>query len=538
MNRAMLLLALAGCAPVDPEPFVRLSPRRQLIRLSVDLRGIHPSEEELRTMDEDDALYERYVDLWLEDPRFVERMKEIFNERFLVRTGVTPYDPAERGLGIGRALLADLLAEEPLALLGFIIQNDLPYSTIVTADHSMANPIVAAMWDMQLLEGEEGWQPARYRDGRPHAGILSMTTTWTRYPSMGGNANRHRANAISKMLLCDDYLARPIVLNRAAVDQLTVDPENAIAQNPTCQTCHSSLDPLAANLFGFFTYEEEDGLDRTIYLPENEAEWRNYAGKPPGYFGRPTQSLVDLGEAIARDPRFVDCAVQTVFEGLTQRTLHPDDWTTFQEHANVFVESGQNLKALVRSIVTSEAYRAGEVLDPDLAERIPTVKMVSPAQLESIVEASTGFVWSIRGRRALTSNEHGLNVLLGGIDSLLVVERSTTPSVGGVFTLERLAQAAAHHVAQSELDPSREEEPRLFRYVTVEDTPESAPDAFEGQIRQLYLAMTGIPLPPDAPEPAQLIALWKQQHSIDADPVRAWSAVLSAILRDPLVIFY
>jgi len=45
-----------------------------------------------------------------------------------------------------------------------------------------------------------------------------------RYPSMGGNANRHRANAVSRTLLCDDYLARPIVLNRPAVDPLSLSP--------------------------------------------------------------------------------------------------------------------------------------------------------------------------------------------------------------------------------------------------------------------------------------------------------------------------
>ncbi|MCA9571081.1 MAG: hypothetical protein KC656_24745, partial [Myxococcales bacterium] len=370
MRASLVLLALVGCGPEEePSPFEALAPRQQLIRLSVDLRGVHPSEAELLTMQETDANYEQYVDLWLQDPRFVGRMKELFNLRFLTRTGATYYDPGDRGIEVDRRVMGDIIAEEPLALLEHILNNDLPYSTVVTAQHSMANPALAAMWQMRYPDGAEGWQPSTYKDGRPHAGMLSMTTIWSRYPSMGGNANRHRANAISKMFLCDDYLARPIVLNRTAVDQLTLDPENAIRTNATCQACHSSLDPLSANLFGFFTYDDEDGIERTTYLPENEEAWRYYAGKAPGYYGRPTESLVDLGQSIAHDQRFVDCAVQTVFEGLTQREISQDDWTELSPHANTFVENGQNLKALVKSVVMSEAYRAGAVLDPVLDER-------------------------------------------------------------------------------------------------------------------------------------------------------------------------
>jgi hypothetical protein len=539
MRTLVLALAFVGCAPEEePSVFELLPPRQQLIRLSVDLRGVHPSEEELATMDAGDVLYDDYADLWIEDPRFVDRMKEVFNQRYLVRTGQTYYDGRERGVDLDRRVLADIVANEPLALLEHVIENDLPYSTMVTAEHSMANPALAALWQMDYPRDGEGWQPATYKDGRPHAGMLSMTTIWSRYPSMGGNANRHRANAISKMFLCDDYLSRPIVLNRAAVDELTLDPENAIRANSTCQSCHSTLDPLSATLFGFFTYDDEDGIARTTYLPENEEAWRYYAGKEPAYYGRPTTDLRDLGAQLATDQRFVDCAVETVFEGLTQREITHDDWSELAPHANTFAAEGQSIKKLVASIVKSEAYRAGAVHDEATAERIATVKLTSPAQLESIVEGITGFTWTFRGRRGLSTNDRGIPVLLGGIDSQFITERTYVPSVGGVFTQERLAQAAGYHVAQNDLSPGREGEARLLKFVTAEDTPESNPDAFRGQIHQLYLEITGVPLPADAVEPDQLIALWKYQHSVEADPIRAWGSVVSAVLRDPLVLFY
>ena len=114
------------------------------------------------------------------------------------------------------------------------------------------------------------------------------------------------------MLLCDDYLARPVILSRAAVDQLTVDPESAINENDACQSCHSTLDPLASHFFGFFKEDEDDySVD---YQPEREEVWREYSGKAPAYYGVPTANMEEMAQLIAEDSRFVDCAVQTVFE--------------------------------------------------------------------------------------------------------------------------------------------------------------------------------------------------------------------------------
>lgn len=543
VGAVVALLLGAACVPGDGEPddgLTLLSPREQLVRASMDLRGIHPTEEELQAIDADPALYPQFVDRYLDDPRFSERMRELYDLRFLTRTGDTYFDPAEAGLAdVDAADVARSIADEPLRLLSHLVERDLPITDLVLADYTMADPILARMWDLEYPEGESGWQPATYRDGRPAAGVLTMTTTWQRYPSMGGNANRHRANAVARTLLCDDYLARPIVLDRAAVDQLTVDPEDAIASNTTCQSCHSTLDPLAAHFFGFFHYDATGDLrDATTYLPENEEAWRDYSGEPPGYFGTPTASLDELADAIASDPRFVDCAARTVLEGLGQRAYEDADWSDFQLHRQVFVDAGLRVRPLVRSVVTSRAYLAVAAADAALAERLATVRTASPAQLAAVIEALTGYRWTFDGRDGLTEHDLGLPVLAGGIDGRYVTSPSREPAVGSVLVLERLAQAAAWHVAAHDLDPERTDPATLLAFVTVEDTPESAPDAFHAQVRDLWLRVTGIPLPADATEPEEAATLWKQLHSVEASPTRAWAGVVSAALRDPRVLFY
>lgn len=533
------LLLLASCDPAPDETFEPLAPRAALIRLSLELRGVRPTEAELQAAEADPGAYDAFADRWLEDPRYVARMREVFNARYLTRTGDTYFDPAEAGLEeLDGALVADSIGDEPLQLLSYILENDLPYSYMVTSPHTMADPYLAAMWNLERDEGE-GWQPATWRDGRPAAGLLSMTTIWQRYPSMGGNANRHRANAISKMLLCDDYLSRPIVLDRAAVDLLTVDPENAIATTPSCQSCHASLDPLSANLFGFFHYDAVDTLDGAItYLPENEQGWREYAGKEPGFYGRPTANLVELGAALAADPRFADCAVKTVWEGFAQRPYTDADWEEFQALREVYDDAGGRLTPVVRAIVTSEAFKAGATTDADLDERLATVRLVSPVQLADSVAAITGYRWTFDGREGLAGNDLGLPVLAGGIDSRYVVLRSYTPSLGMAFVQERLAQAAARHVAEHDLAEGRVEDAILLKYVTAADTPASNPEAFDAQIRHLYLAITGEPLADDATEPAELAAMWTELLGVEDSPTAAWAGVVSVILRDPRVIFY
>jgi hypothetical protein len=395
------------------------------------------------------------------------------------------------------------------------------------------------MWDLDYPAGSTDWQPAYYRDGRPMAAILSMDTIWQRYPSMGGNANRHRANAVSKMLLCDDYLARPIVLNRSNIDQLTVDPEVAILSD-SCQSCHSSLDPLAAHFYGFYRYDSGDmGLrDSTRYLPENEEGWRDYANKPPAYYGRPTGNLPELADALVQDPRFADCAVRTAWEGLTQRELTDADWTEIQGVRDVFVSGDMQIKPMVKAIVTSRPYLAAAVADAATDARVATVKTASPAQLAGIIEGITGYRWTFDGQDGLTDPTNGLGILAGGVDGAFVSVANYKPSVGSAFVQERLAQTAAYDVAAHDLDPARTDAARMLTYVTVATTPDADPDVFDAQIRDLYLRATGVALAANAPEPGQLAVLWKQLYSVEASSTQAWAGVLSAILRDPRVLFY
>ena len=78
---------LAGCQDEKTEQaeYQLLAPRDQLIRLSMDLRGTHPTEGEMYQFENSDplaqdTLYANYADEWIADPHFIGRVKEIFNQ--------------------------------------------------------------------------------------------------------------------------------------------------------------------------------------------------------------------------------------------------------------------------------------------------------------------------------------------------------------------------------------------------------------------------------------------------------------------------
>ncbi|MFK7929210.1 MAG: DUF1549 domain-containing protein [Myxococcota bacterium] len=559
------LAMIAGCNPdgadLAPDDVVEdgielLSARRQLIRLSVDLRGAHPSRADLEFIEQHPDAYEQYVDRYLEDPRFVQRMTEIWNRSLRTRTGQTYFDPREAGLGmLSDETVADSIGEEPLKMIAHVIEKDLPFSEVVTADYTLADPIVAAMWDLPYPEGKTGWQQTAYDDGRPMAGLLSSTTLWQRYPSAGVNSNRHRANSVSRIFLCDDYLSRPVSFSRTQIDTLTTgDPEDVIQNTQVCQSCHSTLDPFASHFFGFWWEIEGELDDQTLYRPEDEPAWRTQMGShvSPAFYGIPTRGMEEMAQHLAEDPRFVECAVRTTFDGITQRDSSDLDRDEMWTHRVAFEDSGLVVRDLVRSIVTSRTYRAQSIIDAELAtegleERLPVLKTVTPAQFEGIIHSKTGYRWSMNGRPALAKNVQGLAVLSGGTDSLYVNEPNSDPSVGLVFVQERLAQAAGWHVATHDLDPDRDGEAILLKYVTREDSPETNREAFQIQIEQLYLDVLGVPLerpegaedaPGEPPEVAELIRMWKQLYSVDADPDKAWAGIVSVVLRDPMLIFY
>ena len=211
------------------------------------------------------------------------------------------------------------------------------------------------------------WLPVS--DRGPHAsGILTMPVFLTKYGS-----RRARAHVAYNAFLCKDFVA----------DSVKLAPSNEpdLTKRPGCSTCHQTLEPMAA----YFTRvaesdwtwlpattfpmsnprcgkgEKMNGLCKQIYDPAFDMLRGGYAAPSHAESG-PT----GLAQDIVSAPEFAPCVVQNVAQSLLGRVLEPDDDAWKTQLVKTFVDGGYRMRALVRAIVTSPRYRAGN----DTASRL------------------------------------------------------------------------------------------------------------------------------------------------------------------------
>jgi hypothetical protein len=539
-----LMIPLLACVVSPPEPsgpevadpvevvespVELLTPVQVLQRASLDLRGVRPSVQEVEAIEADPSRLDGMIESFMADDRFGERVRDLYSTIYLTRSdyfyvGASDYDQTDE------AAFARAVGDEPLRILSTIAEEDLPYTQIVTADWTMADESIGRAWPLDYPDDAEGWQKVRYTDGRPHAGILSTNGLWWRYMTNGSNANRGRANAISRILLCEDYLGKPISFDRNVnlLDQGAVN--DALQTNEGCVACHATLDPIASYLWGFYYFNYDSRDDTTYYHPERETYWRSMTGVEPGWYGTPGYDLVDLGGQIAADPRFPVCMVEQSFELFLGRTATLEDTQALSDLREVFLRNDLRLRPLFAAVVATDAYRAAPSEDPAFASR----KMLSSDQLGTVLFDLTGFRFTYYGYDMLQTDTYGLRTLAGGVDGTYSTRPAAEPTATMVLVHERVAQAAADYVVAAD----QEESPRLFTEVALSATPDSDPEGFTAQIQLLHLRLYGTRVAADGPEVAANTELWRELYAAEGRTDRAWADLLSTLLRDPAFLLY
>ena len=161
----------------------------------------------------------------------------------------------------------------PLELIAHVVENDLPYTEILTADYVMANPMAAEafgaatafenpddVYEFKPSDIVNYYRPCegryvREREGLfvidsgpcatqlPYAGILNSKVFLQRYPTTATNRNRARSRwTYYHFLGLDIEKSAPRTTDPVAL----ADTNNPTMNNPACTVCHTGLDPVAA----------------------------------------------------------------------------------------------------------------------------------------------------------------------------------------------------------------------------------------------------------------------------------------------------
>ncbi len=522
-----------GDTMVEEEPtpgpeYVVLEGGRLLRRMSLDLRGILPSLAELQEVQADPSRVDALRDAYLEDPRFEQRLVQLFAEQWHTQVDdflVTYREYQELASSPGSEFPFERsVGDEPLRLMAHVAANNHPFSEILTADYTLANEVLASVWSLDYPADGEGWEVSRYTDDRPAAGVLATNGLWWRYHTTVSNYNRGRVAALVRLLVCEDYLARPVSLEQAEFEE-GEGVEDALRGNPYCMGCHSSLDPIASALFGFYSLNEYNIFEIDRYHPEREPLGSQLLETQPEWFGVPISGLGDLGSTIAEDPRFPRCVAERMTKGLLRRDVGLDDYETIEVLRQGFVDSGLQLKHLIRAITDLPAYRAADVSGSDVS----TLHMLGAPRLADIVEELTGFRWSYWGFDLMTSDTTGFRVMAGGVDGAFVTDPQRTPGLTWLLVIQRLAEAGSGSAIQG----FGSSDSPLFADLNIGHSPGDA--VFDRTLEDLVLLLTGRPL--DSTHRESLVALWQALRNT-ASVEDAWAGVFAALLQDPEVLSY
>ena len=558
--------------PQDDVEIVELTPQQHLTRASMAIRGTRPTLAERNEIDENPDRIGALVDRWLDSPQFAETIRSLHNEALLAVPDYFYYPAGFLAIdelaGMDRYTINRSVMEAPLRLVEHVVMNDRPYSEIVTADYTMADGTVAAVWGLDYGGDGESWEVTAWADGRENAGVLADSWLWQRHQSTDSNANRGRANAVASALLCSDFLATPIDVD---VNIDLSDPNavsEAVQQNPSCAACHAQLDPLASYFRGFNPgyvpeLQCEEGFGDCTYpmqTPWYEDLFPEILGvemQPAAYYGQEGDGLRFLGQHIADDPRFASCAVKRFYGYLLQVDLDRVPEDVEESLTESFTDSGLDAKALVKSIVLSDDFRLSHVVaaDPsapteaELAVAELGLLKARPDALARMVDDLTGFVWVTNlnglpdgmggtldlGRVPLMEDSFlGYAVLGGGIDSMYVTQPAHAYTGPNFLVLETLAREAAHHVVEADFGKAAGNRKLLGRVEA--DTRDE--EAIRDQLVQLHRRFYGETLASDDAAIDELHTLWTELLAISDEPPRAWKGVLAAMLQDLRVAYY
>lgn len=345
-------------------------------------------------------------------------------------------------------------ARAPVELIAYIVENDRPYTEVVTADYTMLNrytnqgfrgnaqfgdddPI--SLFKPGQIQGymltddsfesewEEGFGLNIISEGTnmnwPHSGILNETAWLNRYPSTATNRNRARSRWTYYHFL--DFDIEKSAQRTQDADAL-MDTNNPTMNNSNCTVCHQTLDPIAGAYQDYGDaggYRDSwGGMDALPgeykYAEDSPYEWGDtwYRDmRSPGFEGQePAQgqdSLQWLGQQIINDPRFARSVVKFWWHSLMgQEPLSAPQESSdsnYQARLAAFTEQSGfindiatnlsehwNLKHTLADMILSPWFRAYATQSEELASvDFGSERLLTPEELKAKTENLTGYIW-------------------------------------------------------------------------------------------------------------------------------------------------
>ncbi len=298
---------------------------------------------------DDDATLRDQVTRMLADPRAKDAVP-LFHLQWL------DISAAQLGsLASAQPALAEaMLAEASDFSNHVILAGDGRLSTLFTAPYSYPR---GALFDIYGLS-----KPASFTDGTQvmldgteRAGLLTQAGFLVKhYRGDQEGSVVHRGITIRENLLCtpiDPPPANVMATPLPPVAGTTARDRFAAHETGSCAGCHTQMDPIG------LAFENYDGLGRyrttdggvTIDASGEIVDGGDLTGSFTG--------VVELGQKLAQSRTVADCAATQWFRFALGRIEAPDDACTLKALHDGFAASGYDVRALITTLVLSDAFR-------------------------------------------------------------------------------------------------------------------------------------------------------------------------------------
>lgn len=342
--------------PVDATDARALTDYELASRLSYFLWASTPDDElldlaasgTLRT----DAVLEAQVDRMLADPRAQSLTDDFAGQWLFSRLVGDHVVDAETFPSWTTGLAGSARTEIELFFRAFL-EEDLPVADMLTADFSYVDARLAEHYGMPtegLRAGEfvRVTMPAERRAGLlSKAGILAVTSMPNRTSPV------KRGVWVLEQLLCSHPPPPPPDVE--GFDSTEPVPGETLRErferhrsDPVCSSCHAIMDPIG------FGLERYDGVG--AYRETDSGATIDDAAELPG--GIAFTGPVELGAALAEDPRFARCVTQQTMVYALGRGMRGDDAPWIWGITERAQARGGSLRAVIREIVLSPPFRS------------------------------------------------------------------------------------------------------------------------------------------------------------------------------------
>lgn len=249
--------------------------------------------------------------------------------------------------------LRDAMIREGLAYFDLFLHGERSLSEFFSADVNFVDDTLADLYGMNGGPYDPKKPTIVTSDAR--RGFLGLASFLTFTSFAYRTAPTLRGKWVLENLLCQEIPAPPPnvpqLVKMDEVDQ-SLNVRERLAEhraNPTCASCHATLDPIGLGLESFDAigryrerYAEGDAVDASGVLPSGET----------------FDGLLELSSLLAKDDRLADCASEKLLTYALSRKLEDGDQPFLAEIRERFTRDGGSVRALLEQIVLSEPFRS------------------------------------------------------------------------------------------------------------------------------------------------------------------------------------